>query len=244
MSRLLLAIAALMLASSAAAQAFPQQSGRWGSVDVGVQWYRPNLDSEPFPNRALLPPGVDGPYELMFGDDRGFMFTFGVSRALFTRMGSLEVGFRTGYFQESGEGRVLDASGNWVATGAESKFRVMPTSASLTYRFDWPVERYRIPLAPYVRATFERYNWWITGGTGDTTEKGATNGWSVAGGLAFLLDILDPMLAREFDRDSGVNHTYLFAEISKSSIDDFGSSTSWDLSDEDYSLSGGLLFVF
>jgi hypothetical protein len=242
----LLAAAALAVAASAvAAEPTPGQSGRWGSVDVGVQWYRPNLDAGPF-DPALVPPGSTPPYERMFGTGRGFMFTLGVSRALYTRMGSLEVGVRTGYFQDTAKGFVQDppGSGNYVQTGAESKFRIVPSSASLTYRFDWPVERHRIPLAPYVRATLERYNWWISDGTGDTTEKGATNGWSAAGGIAFLLDIVDPVLAREFDRDSGVNHTYLFFEISKSSIDDFGASDSWDLSDEDYSLAGGLTFVF
>jgi hypothetical protein len=125
----------------------------------------------------------------------------------------------------------------------ETKFRVIPSSLALTYRFDWPVERYRIPLAPYVRATLERYNWWVSDVDGET-ESGATNGWSATAGLAFLLDILDPGSARDLDRDAGVNHTYLFFEATKSSVDDFGSSSSLDLSDEDFAFGGGLLFVF
>jgi hypothetical protein len=41
-----------------------------------------------------------------------------------------------------------------------------------------------------------------------------------------------------------VNHTYLFFDVTKSKVDDFGGSKSWDLSDEKVSLAGGLMFVF
>jgi hypothetical protein len=84
----------------------------------------------------------------------------------------------------------------------------------------------------------------VTDGAGRSRREGATNGWSVTGGLAFLLDFLDPSLARELDRDSGVNHTYLFVELTRSDIDDFGSSRSWSLSDERFSIGAGLMFVF
>lgn len=235
MSRALAVAAALVAAAPAAAQ----ESPRWGSVDVGLGTYRPNVDAE-------FPPGAEGPYQTMFGEGRGWAFHLGVSRAVFTRAGSLEVGFRTGFFQDSAKGLVEDPAnpGSFIRAGAETTFRIVPTSVSLLYRFDWPVERYEIPLAPYGRVAFERFNWWVTNGTGDTVEKGATMGWSATGGIALLLDIVDPVLAREFDRDSGVNHTYLFFEVTKSFVDDFGSSSSWDLSDEDLSLTGGLTFVF
>ncbi len=243
MIRSLLVAAVLGAASPALAQyslgdSSAGRSGRWGSVDVGAGTYTPNIDAES--------PTSPGPYETFFGGGRGWMFNLGISRALFTKVGALEVGFRTGYFQKSANGLVEDPAnpGTFIRAGADSSLRIIPTSVALSYRFDVPVERYRIPFAPYGRVAFERYNWWITKGTGGTVEKGATMGWSATGGLAFLLDILDPVLAREFDRDSGVNHTYLFFEVTKSSIDDFGSSKSWDLSTEDLSLAGGLTFVF
>jgi hypothetical protein len=178
----------------------------------------------------------------MFGGGRGWMFRLGVAKALTTRFGSLEAGVRTGYFQDTE--RALEPDGTRAPEGVETKFRIIPSSLSLTYRFDWHVERYRwIPLAPYVRATLERYNWWITDVDGEK-ESGATNGWSATAGVALLMDILDPGSARDFDRETGVNHTFLFFEVTKSTIDDFGSSSSWDLSDEDFSYGGGLLFVF
>ena len=227
MKPLVLAIA-LVLGATPAMAASP----RWGAVDVGVQTYHPNIDSE----FATSP----GPYETIFGGGRGFMFTLGISRAIFTKVGSLELGVRTGYFQDTGKGIV---SGTSTPSGDETVFHIIPSSLALTYRFDWLTDRYNVPLAPYGRAAFERYNWWVSG-TGSSSKEGATNGWSVTGGIGFLLDFLDPAMARELDQDSGVNHTFLFAEVTKSSIDDFGSSSSWDLSDEKLSLSFGLTFVF
>lgn len=229
MIRPVLAALALALAAPPALAASP----RWGSLDLGMAGYYPNIDSE-FPTRP-------GAYEAMFGTGRGWMFQLGISRALFTKVGSLELGIRTGYFQDKAKGIV---AGTADRAGDETSFKIVPTSLALTYRFDWLVDRWNVPLAPYGRATLERYNWWITGATGSWSKEGATNGWSVTGGLGFLLDFLDPTLARELDQDSGVNHTYVFAEITKSRIDDFGSSSSWDLSDEKLSLSFGLSFVF
>ncbi len=230
-----LVLAALAVLPLAATAQGGSASGRWGSVDVGAHTYRPNIDSD----FATSP----GPYEESFGTGRGWMFELGVSRALYTGFGSLEAGVRTGYFEDTGRGIVTGSSPPEYSVD-ETKFRIIPTSLALTYRADFIPDRFHVPLAPYVRATLDRYNWWVTGGGGGQTERGATNGWSVTGGIGFLLDFLDPMLARELDRDSGVNHTYLVFEVTKSRIDDFGSSSSWDLSSEKLTLGGALLFVF
>ena len=51
-------------------------------------------------------------------------------------------------------------------------------------------------------------------------------------------------LARELDNDTGINHTMLVFDVSKTRMDDFGSKKSWDLSDTKPTYSFGLLFVF
>lgn len=230
MSRLLLAVVALAAAAPAAAA-----SPRWGSFEIGAQTYRPDIDSE----FSALP----GPYETIFGGGRGFMFQLGISRALFTRVGSLELGLRTGFFRDKGKA-IQSGTVPPVPSADDTTFNIVPTSVALTYRFDWLVERWNVPLAPYGRAAFERFNWWVTDGSGSWVEEGATNGWSVTGGVGLLLDFFDPGLARELDMDTGVNHTYLYFEVTHSSVDDFGSSKSWNLSDAKPSLGFGLLFVF
>ena len=117
----------------------------------------------------------------------------------------------------------MDAGGTLTPSGDETKINIVPTSLTLTYRFDWLAERYGIPLAPYGRFAFERYNWWVTDGKGDWAKEGGTNGWSATGGLALLLDFIEPGAARTLDRETGVNHTYLFFDVTKSKVDDFGS---------------------
>ncbi len=232
------AAAALLALSLAAPLPSRAQSGRWGSVDVSAGTYRPDIDSE---FTASSRPVA---YEPLFGTRRGWMFRLGLARKLFDRFGSLEAGLRTGFFQAHGKGLQDLGGGTFAPSGDPTNFRIIPTSVALTYRFDWAAERYPIPLAPYGRIAFERYNWWITDGAGHTSMRGATNGWSAAAGLAVLLDIFDRQAARELDAETGINHTYAFAEIGKSWVDDFGSSTSWDLTDPRLSFAFGLLFVF
>ncbi len=228
MSRAVIALAAL----AAAAPAFAE-SPRWGSFEIGAMTYRPDIDSEP-----MTPPD---PYARAFGTGRGFMFQLAFSRALFTRAGSLEVGLRTGWFRDRGDGLL---AGTTIPSGDETTFNVVPASLSLGYRFDWAADRWNVPLAPYARVTLERFNWWVTDGSGSWQEQGATNGWSATGGVAILLDFFDPQLARELDMDTGVNSTYLYVDVTRSTVDDFGSSSSWNLSDEKVSIGFGLLFAF
>jgi hypothetical protein len=222
-------VAALALALAPAAAV--AQSARHGSFEVGATTYRPNVDSE-F--------GTAQPYRDIFGGGRKWAFRLGIAKSLFTGFGSLEVGFRTGYFRDSGKG-LLQSDG--TPSGDKTTFNIIPTSAMLTYRFDWLAEHVGIPLAPYGRVAFERYNWWVTDGDG-LSEKGATNGWSATAGIAFLLDFLERDTALALDDETGINHTYIYFDATKSWIDDFGSSKSWDLSDESISLSAGLLFAF
>jgi len=75
--------------------------------------------------------------------------------------------------------------------------------------------------------------------------SGATNGYSLTGGIAFQLDYLDEGLSREMDADTGINHTYVYGEATKYSVNDFGSKSSWDLGNTGSVVFGfGLLFVF
>jgi hypothetical protein len=234
--RLVLLLAALAVASAPAA--VRAESPRYGSFEFGAGQYRPNIDAQP----GLAAPL---PYGQIFGTGRGWMFRAGISRAIFTYPGALEIGFRTGFFRDSGNGlQVQNGVITDVKSGDPTTFNVVPTSLTLTYRFDLLADRLGIPLAPYGRVALERYNWWITGSSGSMGKTGATNGYSATGGIAFLLDFVDEGLARELDADTGINHTYLFVDVTKSWVKDFGSSKSWDLSDEKTSLAFGMMFVF
>ncbi|HSB20861.1 MAG TPA: MXAN_2562 family outer membrane beta-barrel protein [Anaeromyxobacteraceae bacterium] len=232
--RAIVATALLLAASPALAE-----SPRVGSFQLQMGGYRPNIDSE-FGGTAT-------PYRDIFGTGRNFIYKAQVAGSLYAGFGTLDLGFGIGWFQKTGKGLI---QGTTTPSGDDTSFRILPLSLSLTYRFDPFVEK--VPFAPYARASLERWQWWVTNGGGGTAQviggpsgQGATNGWSAALGLCFLLDFLDPTLAREMDRDVGVNHTYLFLEATRTKVDDFGSSKSWDLSDEKtIGWSGGILFAF
>ncbi|HLM46003.1 MAG TPA: MXAN_2562 family outer membrane beta-barrel protein, partial [Myxococcaceae bacterium] len=87
--------------------------------------------------------------------------------------------------------------------------------------------RWGIPLVPYVKPGLVYMPWWITKGgelenLADGKAQGGKLGWEVSGGVSFLLDVLEPRLARDFDSDLGVNHSYLFAEYTYAKVNNFG----------------------
>jgi hypothetical protein len=229
-----LLVALLLLSASASARA---DSGRWGSFELRLSNYHPNVDSQ-----------GGGAYDAAFGSNRPLMYRALVSKSVYTGVGSLEVGVGGGYFEDRGKG--LDPV-TLAPTGESTVFQIFPATLAVTYRFDWLAQRYRwVPLVPYVRGAFERYWWRVKNGSGDTATfngdegKGATNGVSFTTGLALLLDAFDGQLARESDLDSGINETYLYADLTWTKIDDFGSSKSFNLSDSRWTPTIGLLFVF
>lgn len=235
MNRALLLAVLVLGAGPAGARA---ESPRWGSFELGAGRYRPNIDAQP----GLAAPL---PFEDIFGTGRGWLFRVGVAKAIFTYPGALEVGVKTGFYRASGKGlQVVNGLITDTPSGDSTTFNVVPTSLTLTYRFDLLADRYGIPFAPYGRVALERYNWWVTSGSGSTAKSGATNGYSATGGIAFLLDFFDRGLARELDEDTGINHTYVFLDATKSWVRNFGSSKSWDLSDDKVSLAFGMMFVF
>lgn len=232
----MLAAAAALAAPAARAQeaepASPGEAPRFGSVTVRGQTYVPDVDAE-FG-------GAKTPYATIFGDRTRWMFRAELARALYHGVGTVEVGLGAGYFTASGHGQI---QGTTTSSIDKTSLDVVPVSLFAQYRFDWLAERFNVPLAPYGKLALERYNWW-TGGTNKPTKYGATNGWSATGGVAILLDFFDPTLAREMDRDTGVHHTYLDVDVSKATVDDFGSKSSWNLSDKKVSFGVGMTFVF
>jgi hypothetical protein len=231
-----LAIALLLSAAPAAAK----ETARYGTFDLKFSPYRPNIDAE-FNGAAT-------PYQDVFGTGRSLMFKAEVGFSLLQRYGSLDLGIGAGYFQDRGHGR-LSTDGS--ESGDTTTLRIIPTTLFLTYRLDVLADRWSIPLVPYARVAFERWYWQITNGSGGEADfqgqsgRGATNGYSGTLGIAFLLDIIDPGLARDMDSNTGINSTYLYAEATKAVIDDFGSSSSMDLSPSStFQYAFGLLFVF
>ncbi len=237
MSRPALLVPALLAAALALAPApAAAESPITGSFELRVGTYRPDDDAR-FTNVAP----EERPYQKAFGGGRPMSFKLHVARALpWRQAGTFEVGVGAGWWKV--DGNALDAQDQ--PTTEKTGLRIIPVEVTATWRLDVLWERLSIPLVPYARASLQRYNWWITGPGGKTVKTGATNGVAFGGGVGLVLDLLDPTLARELDADAGVNHTMLTFDVQKSKVDDFGSDTSFDLSDSQLTYSFGLLFVF
>jgi len=235
---ILLLAALLGLAPSLAAAASPLI----GSVEVRAGPYRPDVDSEFDLNNPKFPPGTQGPYQQSFGNGRPWGFNVHVARALpWRQFGTIELGGGAGYWAVKGQ--AIDANGQ--PTSESTALKMVPMELSATWRADLLWDRWRVPFVPYVRLAYQHYAWWITGPGGSTVKSGSTNGYSYGGGLGLVLDLLDPMLAREFDADVGVNHTMLIVDVAQTKVDDFGKKAgSFNLSDSQPTYSIGLLFVF
>ena len=237
MSRALLVAALTLL--SAGPTAARAESPRWGTFELRLDNYRPDIDSE-FAGSAT-------PYADVFGTDRGWFPKALVSYTIFDRFVQLDAGVATGWFRAKGKAIDKDAAtGGLLLTSSKDNtvLSIIPTSLVLTLRVDGAAQRWRVPVELFGRAALERYNWLVLDGSSSIAKKGATNGWSVSAGVGLLLDFIDTMLARELDDDTGINETWLYFEVEKSVVDDFGSGSSWVLSDEQLTLGGGLRMVF
>jgi hypothetical protein len=166
---------------------------------------------------------------------------------LFHRFGTIAAGIGFGYFSVTGTSPV--ASGTGLPSGDKSTLKVMPLSASAVYRFDYFLERRKIPVVPYGKLGLDWAYWQITDGNDEIASdghgghgRGGTLGWHAAVGLALVLDFLDPEAARDFDADLGVNHTSLVFQYTYADISGLGMSDRLHVGDNNWSL--GLMFQF
>ena len=153
-------------------------------------------------------------------------------------------------------------------SGDETSLNVMPLSLELVYRFDILAQRWHIPIVPYLKGGVAYYLWFIQNGAGslancdkrnpplmgtcldpNTPLKGeredaigGTFGLVAHPGVALLLDVLEPGVARTMDVELGINHSYLFFELNYAWVTGFGSKTKMVLSDVTWN--AGLAFEF
>jgi hypothetical protein len=144
-------------------------------------------------------------------------------RQLFQAMGTAGVGVSAGYAEKYAPA-LLETG---AAAAESTSLRLVPLSLFGVYRFDYAAHVWGIPLVPYVKAGLRYTIWWCS--KGSSLESATTGGlaiggrfgWGFSGGLSLLLDVFEPRLARDFDTDAGVNHSYLFAEFNFADVNNF-----------------------
>ena len=200
-----------------------------GAFELKLGRYNPAIDDE-FTNGET-------PYADRFGDRNPVYLEMEYDAQVWRGFGSLGIFGALGWHQIKGDALNQDGTASDTDT---TRVRTLPLRLGLVYRFDELHRRWDVPLAFSVKAGVDYYVWSIRDSDGvastpidgeATRGRGATAGYHIALGAHFLLDFLAPRMASSFDLNSGVNNTYLFAELMIASVNDFGSSESWDLSD-------------
>lgn len=218
-------IAAIVLGTSftASAQQIANQSPKHSALEFKLGGYKPMIEGE----SGL----TSNPYNSVFGNSAMLLFETEYDRQLWQKIGTLAIGFSGGYAEKYGAAYSLqdDGSGNVVKVPSteNTALKVVPLRLLGVYRFDYPALNWNIPLVPYAKAALVYELWWSSKGSGvEYTDgnRGAGGKWgySFTGGLSLLLDVLEPRLARDFDTDMGVNHSYFFAEFTYADVNNFG----------------------
>lgn len=197
----------------------PIRPPRTTQFELKLGSYRPFLDREP----GLL----GAPFTSTFGNGGILVFALEVDRILWQKYGSLGLGFSAGYGEKYGPARLVGGTDPIAQTTDKTSIRVVPLRALAVYRMDYPALHWGVPLVPYGKAALIYMPWWITKGGGVEFASGARGaggrwGYGFTAGVSFLLDVLEPRLARDFAIDIGVVHSYLFAEYTFDTVTSFG----------------------
>jgi len=201
--------------------------------------YRPDIDGE-FN-------GARTPSKDYFGSGQHLLTRIELDYQFLHRFGSLGAGFSLGYFSVTGTAPV--ASGTGLPSGDKSQLKVVPAALSAVYRFDYFLQERGFPLVPFAKLGLDWAYWQNTDGNGNIADagsgghgRGGTLGWHVAGGMALVLDFLDPDASHDFDQDLGVNHTALTFEVYYADIAGLGEANRLHVGDTNWTL--GLLLEF
>ena len=199
-----------------------------------------------------------GPYAQVYGEtnDRGeatskpkngFYGAIAFEYQIVNLAGPLGIGFQWSLFRDKAKALLAKPPADEtvsVRSDADStRFAVMPLALQVVYRFEFLADRFRVPLVPYAKAGLNYSFWWSKNGSGDISTikdendkvidkaRGGAWGFQTNIGGMLRLDFLERGEARNLDRATGINHTYLFGEWQFSRVNNFGRKNSINLGD-------------
>jgi hypothetical protein len=201
----------------------------WSSVPETARAESPvhaNLEFEAGPYYPDIDSNASGtPFQDLFGGDNRILGEMTGEYYIFDGHGKLGAGLSIGFTRLSGSNTV---DGESLSVEETTRLSIIPIRALLSYRWDYLVEEFEIPLAAKVQAGYNYWVWRALDSSGDvstvrgTKGRGAKMGWHIAARLEFQLNILAPQMAASFDNTWGVNNTYIYGEFEYAQIDDFG----------------------
>ncbi len=114
--------------------------------------------------------------------------------------------FESGVIAASARGRFKNATRINELPEERFTFLMLPLQASVIYRIQFADAQW---IVPFVEGGAAYYAIAEARDDGKKPRIGGAPATSVAGGLSFLLDWLDPQSIRELDSDFGINHVWL-----------------------------------
>ena len=207
------------------------------AVEVRLGPYPPNVDDE-FSGAT--------PYRDVFEDSTRIMIggEFDWQALRIEPVGSLGPGAGVGITWMGARTEFTDGSGLSEET---TSLTIVPAWAVAVLRVDALARQTPVPLVPYGKAGLASALWWVK--DGDSTAdyegvigKGRSDGWMLALGLMLDLGFIDLSAARQMDAESGINHSYLFAELMSLRLDGFGSGNTMEVGSDTWL--AGIAFEF
>jgi hypothetical protein len=223
-------------------------------VGIRLGPYIPDIDLQAGENAIT----GKGPYGAMFGDywlrnsagtlekhsrsEWQVLPMLDVDRVLWDGYGQFTVGGSIGYMQKSAyaylDGTSEDEAMRERSKASRNTFRLIPTVATVGYRFTLLDDLYGIPVVPYVRGGLSYYMWWIKAPNGNVSKVcdemsadgtcakedkayGGSFGYQGAIGLAIRAERVDSDAAISM-RNSGISHAGFYAEYQYAKVDGFG----------------------
>jgi hypothetical protein len=225
--------------------------------------YVPAIDSE-------FDLGADevGPFEQMFGDGPFLMSGMTLDRYFVHPAGQLGLTSSIGFLTKSARAFQVDGNGDVVtnedgvpirASGDSNKFRLIPMSLGVVYRYTQLDDLFHIMVVPYGRLGLSYYYWWVTSPSGDIAQvptddcpdledctgdkaRGGSLGWQATGGLALRLERIDPDAEVALRTELGIEHAGFMVEYTHAVVDGFGSDKKLSVGDGTWF--GGINFEF
>ncbi len=164
------------------------------------------------------------PYTEVFGNKSMFFGGAEFDIIAWHKYGALTVGFAAGYSEIYGQA-VFQSSG--APSTEKTSLILWPLRLPISYRFDVTWSRWGVPLVPYVKLALLSTIWNATKGGSTEVVNGVSGngvkwGWGGTLGVAFMLDVLSPSMAKDLRSDTGIRHTYIFGEYDYDQVTSFG----------------------
>ena len=219
------------------------------ALEVKLGPYLPEID------RNYGGPGL-GPYAKVYGETderdeatsepkKGIYGAIAFEYQIVRLAGPIGIGFQWSMFRDKAQALLADppATGSVRSAADSTRFAVMPLALQAVYRFELLADRFRIPIVPYGKFGLNYTFWWSKNGSGDIStikddngkviDKARGGAWGFQSNIGGMLrlDWLERGEARNLDRITGINHTYVFAEWQFSRVNNFGRKNNISLGD-------------